>query len=290
MQGARRQAEVIAIGRILAADRRAACAASTRWLFPLPPAGRRGLACALPIHPPRGDPRHEHAHQVPARREQDAQALVQHRRRPAGAAGAGAAPGHDAAGGPGRPGAAVPDGADPAGGVHRARDPDSRAGARGLQAVAAVRRWSARTGWRRRSARRRRSTTSTKACRPPAATSPTPPCRRPGTTPRPASRSSATETGAGQWGSSLAFAGSLFGSAGAGVPGARVLRPEALPPRADGNLRRHLRRQPVATRPTPAAPSWRSDPTTRARWASPSARRWRSRRRTTTPSTRSARC
>jgi tryptophan synthase beta chain len=30
-----------------------------------------------------------------------------------------------------------------------------------------------------------RSTTSTKACRPPAATSPTPPCRRPGTTPRP---------------------------------------------------------------------------------------------------------
>jgi tryptophan synthase beta chain len=47
--------------------------------------------------------------------------------------------------------------------------------------------------------------------RPPAATSPTPPCRRPGTTPRPASSKLTTETGAGQWGSSLAFAGALFG-------------------------------------------------------------------------------
>ena len=54
-----------------------------------------------------------------------------------------------------------------------------------------------------------------------------------------------TETGAGQWGSSLAFAGSLFGLQVRGVPGACVLRPEALPPRADGNLRRHLRGQPI---------------------------------------------
>ena len=51
-----------------------------------------------------------------------------------------------------------------------------------------------------------------------------------------------TETGAGQWGSSLAFAGALFGLQVQGLPGARVLRPEALPPRADGDLRRHLRR------------------------------------------------
>ena len=203
---------------------------------------------------------------------------------------AGAAPGHAAAGGPGRPGAAVPDGADPAGGVApsaRSRFPSRCARS---SSCGARRRWSARTGWKRRWARRPRSTTSTKASRPPAATSPTPPCRRPGTTPRPASRSSpprpAPASGARRWPSPARCSDCEVH----GVPGARVLRPEALPPRADGNLRRHLRRSARRTRRTPAAPSWRSGPTTPARWASPSARRWKWRPPTTTPSTRSARC
>ena len=77
---------------------------------------------------------------------------------------------------------------------------------------------------------------------------------------------------------------------GHGVPGARVVRPEALPPRADGNLRRALHRSARRTRPTPAAPSWPRTRTTRARWASRSPKRWKWRPRTTTPSTRSARC
>ena len=58
-----------------------------------------------------------------------------------------------------------------------------------------------------------------------------------------------TETGAGQWGSSLAFAGALFGLEVQGVHGARHLRPEAVPARADGDLRRALRRHRRRTRP-----------------------------------------
>ena len=51
----------------------------------------------------------------------------------------------------------------------------------------------------------------------------------------------ATETGAGQWGSALAFAGSLFGIEISGVHGASFVQPEALPPRLHGNVRRTLR-------------------------------------------------
>ena len=50
-----------------------------------------------------------------------------------------------------------------------------------------------------------------------------------------------TETGAGQWGSALAFAGSLFGLEVTVFHGPRLLRPEALSPRADGDLWRALR-------------------------------------------------
>ena len=62
----------------------------------------------------------------------------------------------------------------------------------------------------------------------------------------------ATETGAGQWGSSLAFAGALFGLEVQGLHGAGQLQPEAVPPGADGDLRRAMRRQPQRPRPTPA--------------------------------------
>ena len=47
-----------------------------------------------------------------------------------------------------------------------------------------------------------------------------------------------TETGAGQWGSALAMACSFFGLDCKVYHGARELRPEALPARADGGLRR----------------------------------------------------
>jgi hypothetical protein len=74
----------------------------------------------------------------------------------------------------------------------------------------ARRRWCARTGWRRRWARRRRSTTSTKASR---RRQPQAQHRRAAGLVQRAGRHPklTTETGAGQWGSSLAFAGSLFG-------------------------------------------------------------------------------
>jgi tryptophan synthase beta chain len=49
-----------------------------------------------------------------------------------------------------------------------------------------------------------------------------------------------TETGAGQWGSSLAFAGGAVRHRGAGVHGAGVLRSKAVPARLDGDLRRPL--------------------------------------------------
>ena len=56
-----------------------------------------------------------------------------------------------------------------------------------------------------------------------------------------------TETGAGQWGSSLAFAGGSVRHRRDRVSGPRFLRPETLSPRADGNLRRAL--SAVAVRP-----------------------------------------
>ncbi len=67
------------------------------------------------------------------------------------------------------------------------------------------------TGWRRHSIRRRASTTSTRARRRPARTSRIPLCRRRITTPQAGARRLTTETGAGQWGTALAFACAQFG-------------------------------------------------------------------------------
>ena len=66
------------------------------------------------------------------------------------------------------------------------------------------------SGSRRRSARRPASTTRTSRSRRPARTSRTPRCPRPSTTRGEVNRLT-TETGAGQWGSALAFACSRFG-------------------------------------------------------------------------------
>ena len=56
----------------------------------------------------------------------------------------------------------------------------------------------------------------------------------------------ATETGAGQWGSAMAFAGAMFGLEVKVYMVRAELRPEAVPPDPDGDVRRRGRRQPVA--------------------------------------------
>ncbi len=100
----------------------------------------------------------------------------------------------------------------------------------------------------------------------------------------------ATETGAGQWGSALAFAGAALRARGQGLHGPRQLRPEAVPPDAHGDLRRRGRGQPEPDDQLRAQASSPRRPTPRVRWASPSARPSRTQRPATTRSTRSARC
>ena len=155
--------------------------------------------------------RHARADEVPPGRGRHPDALGEPAPRPARRPAAAAEPGDRRARRARRPDADLPDGADRAGGLDgaaRSRSPTRCARRTGC---GGRRRCTARVGSRRRSAPRRTSTTSTRASRPPAPTSPTPPSRRRSRTPAPASRSSSTETGAGQWGSSLAFACSLFG-------------------------------------------------------------------------------
>ena len=53
-----------------------------------------------------------------------------------------------------------------------------------------------------------------------------------------------TETGAGQWGSALAFAGARLRARGGRLHGQGVVRPEAVPARADRGVRRARRREP----------------------------------------------
>ena len=89
-------------------------------------------------------------------------------------------------------------------------DRHPRRGARHPAAVAADAARARRRGSSRRSARRRASTSRTSRCRRPARTSRTPRCRRRSTTRPRASRGSTTETGAGQWGTALAFACAQF--------------------------------------------------------------------------------
>ena len=110
-----------------------------------------------------------------------------------------------------RPGAAVPDGAHRPGGLDRATR--SRSPSRSATRIACTGRVRCfeRIGSSGRSIPRRTSTTSTRAAARPAATSRTRPSRRRSTTSRKGVKRLATETGAGQWGSALAFAGALFG-------------------------------------------------------------------------------
>ena len=231
-----------------------------------------------------------HGYQVPAQREPDPDPLVQHHPGHARAARAGAPPRHAEAGDAAGPPAALPHGAARAGDVAGALDRDPRRGPRDLPALAAqpaLPRAPPREG---AEARRPRSTTSTRASRRPAPTSPTPPCRRPTTTSSSGTKRIATETGAGQWGSSMALACQMFGLECTVYMVKVSFTPEALPQEHDAALGRQ---GPRLARPTdqrrPRA-SWPATRTTRARSASPSPRRSRTPPPTTTPTTPSAAC
>ena len=119
--------------------------------------------------------------------------------------------GHRPADRAGRPGAALPDGAHRAGRQPRARDRDP--GARSATPIGCTgrARSTGPTGSRRRSIRRPTSTTSTRAAARRAATSRTRRSPQAYYNKEEGVTRLATETGAGQWGSALAFAGALFG-------------------------------------------------------------------------------
>ena len=99
----------------------------------------------------------------------------------------------------------------------------------------------------------------------------------------------ATETGAGQWGSSLAMACADRDRV-QGLHGSDLVRTEAVPPFADGDLGRDERREPSPRRHTPAGRFSRSTRTHPAASESPSRRRSKTPPRARTPPTRSARC
>ena len=100
----------------------------------------------------------------------------------------------------------------------------------------------------------------------------------------------ATETGAGQWGSSMAHGVQHVRPGVRRVHGEGVVRAEAVPAGVHGDVRRLASWPRPATRPTAAARSWKRTPTRRVRSASRSAKRWRTPRRTRTRTTRWAAC
>ena len=178
--------------------------------------------------------------------------MVQHHPRPAVAAAPAAAPGHPAAGRARRPRAAVPDGPDPAGGHHRTATSTSPTRCSTSTGCGGRRRSTGRTGSSRRSAPRRASTTSTRASRRPARTSRTPPCRRRTTTPSSGVTKLTTETGAGPVGHRAGLRLRAVRPRVRGLAGRRVLRREALPALADGDLRRDG--APLPVRPDRVGP------------------------------------
>ena len=123
------------------------------------------------------------------------------------------------------------------------RDRDPGGGARHLPALApdaALPRAPARAG---ASGRGRGSSTSTRASARPAATSRTPRSRRRSTTSSEGRTRLATETGAGQWGSALAFACKLIGLECKVYMVRDLVRPEAVPALDDPDVGRRDRRR-----------------------------------------------
>ena len=189
----------------------------------------------------------------------------------------------------GRPRAALPDGADRAGGLGRARDRDSRAGARNLQAVApgaALPRPPAREGARYAGAhllqvRGRQPARQPQAEHRRAAGLLQPRSRRPEALDRDRRRPMGLVAGLRR---------ATVRHRSQGLHGQGQLPAEALSPGADGDLRRDLHREPEQRdRLRPRRPRQGSR-TPRAASASPSPRRSRSPPRTPTPTTRSAAC
>ncbi len=215
--------------------------------------------------------------------------MVQHHPRPALPAASAAAPGHRAAGRAAGSRAAVPDGADRPGGHGRLPRADPRGSPRRLPAVAAhpavpgppagegaehpgpdLLQVRGRVPGRVAQAQHRRT---------------------PGVLQRGRRHAQAHHRDRG--GPVGERAGLRLRPVRAGVrglDGAGLLRPEAVPARADGDLRRHRARQPEPASPPRAARSWPTTRTRRAAWASRSARRSRSPGPTTTPGTRWAAC
>ena len=194
---------------------------------------------------------------------------------------------HSATDRPGRSGAALPDGADHAGGQRPSATSRSRSRYATFTASGARRRCIARGGWKRPSIRRRKFITNTKASSPAGSHKPNTAVAQAFYNKEAGVKKITTETGAGQWGSSLAFAGALFGLEIQVFMVKVSLRAEALSPRVDGNLRRDDASPARRTRPMRAARSWRRTRTATAASASPSPRRSKSRRSATTPNTRS---
>ena len=227
--------------------------------------------------------------QDPARRERPADALVQRPARPADAPAAGPPPGHRPAGRARGPRPVVPDGPDPAGGLAGAVRRDPRRGARRLPplaAVAAVPRPPAGEGARDAGAdllqvRRRLAGRLAQAEHRRAAGV----LQQAGGHLEAHDRDRGRSVGHGAGVRLLAVRPGVRDLAGAGV-----VRPEAVPPDHDRDVRRH--RAPEPERPDRGGPdaSWRRTPTPPARSGSRSARRSRSRPSAATPTTPWAAC
>ena len=215
-------------------------------------------------------------------------ALVQHRRGSADADAAAAGPRREPAAA-GDDDAHLPDGADPPGGQPGALDHHPGPGARGLCAVAPDAA-APRRRLRARARNRLQDLLQVRGLEPGRlAQAQHLRRRRPTTTPRPGIRRLATETGAGQWGSSLALACQLFG-----------LECKVYMVRVSYDSKPY-RRVMIETwggecvparrrRPTRAARSWPSTRTRPAAWASRSPRPSRTPRPARTPTTPSAAC
>ena len=151
------------------------------------------------------------ADEVPARRVAAPSALVQRRRRHAEPAAARAAPGHRRAGRAGRPRAALPDGADHAGGQRGRRRSRSRRRSSTSTASGARRRSIARAGSSRPLGTKSRIFYKYEGVSPPGSHKPNTAVAQAYYNKQEGRTRLSTETGAGQWGSALAFACKLIG-------------------------------------------------------------------------------
>ena len=232
--------------------------------------------------------RPDRPHPLHARRGPHPAGLVQHRRRPAEPAAAAAPPGHRPADRPRRPRAALPDGADQAGRQPGPRDRDPGSRPRRLQALsaeAAPSRAAAGEG-----ARYARPHLLQVRGRQPVGQPQAEHRARPGVLQQGRGRDPPRDRDRRRpVGERAGVRRRRVRARGQGLHGPRELRPEAVPPDPDGDLRRAGRRQPVADTSTAGRSSPRHR-ATRGRSGSRSARRSRTPSPIRGRSTRSGRC